>query len=108
MSAPFGGASLRVPLTPEEREANSEAIAIARARVAEEPDRATFTRSAILNCMGAWSQGMMADSEVMALLNQHEANLRAAWEHIELGRARQRAEEAIRGAVRAAMEGKLI
>lgn len=105
---PFGSYTLGETLTDEEREANAEAITVARRRQAEEPNRVLFTRSAILNCMGAWSKGIMADAEVMALLDQHEANLRHAWENIERGRARKRAEAAIRDAIRAQMEGKLI
>ena len=101
---PYGSGSL----TDAERNANYEAIQIARKRVAETPESASMTRSAVLNCMGAWTEGLMAKSEIMALLDQHEANLRKAWEDAELGHAQRKAHDAIRGAVRAVMDGKLI
>lgn len=95
------------PLHPAERIANGEAIRLAR-DAAKGSDNPEQTRNAILHCMGAWSAGIMAKPEIMELLDAHEANLRRAWEHIELGHARQRAEDAMRGACRAIMEGKLL
>ena len=86
-------------LTDAERDANSEALAISRQRLAGDPDRVLFSRKAVLDAMGTWSGGVMANSEIMALLDQHEANLRKAWENVELGRAQQRAQEVIRHAV---------
>jgi hypothetical protein len=101
---PYG----RGPLTKAEQEANREACYAALKR-ADAPDaEAIDTRGAILNLMGAWSEGIMADSGLMALLDRHEANLRRAWENAEKGFAQQRAEDAIRGALRAGMAGQLL
>jgi hypothetical protein len=108
-ASPFGTdfAANLLPLTADERAANYEASRIARDKAKASADPSA-TRSAILHSMGAWSEGIMAKPEVLALLEQHEANLRRTWEHIELGHARKRAEDAMRGACRAIMEGKLL
>jgi hypothetical protein len=106
---PFGSdhVSHLLPLSEDERAANYEASHLAYNRAAGSDDP-SVSRSAVLHCMGAWSDGIMAKREVLALLEQHEANLRRTWEHIELGHARKRAEDAMRGACRAIMEGKLL
>lgn len=107
MSDPFDTRPFE-PLSPAEREANYESFVQARNRATPEEATASNTRSAILTLMGAWSKGHMARPEVLALLEQHEANLRRAWENAELGLARKRADDAMRGACRALMDGKLL
>jgi hypothetical protein len=105
---PFAGGSAIAALTPAERAANYEATRLACRSAVADDATAADTRNAILHAMGAWAEDIVAPAELLQLLERHEANLRQAWEHIELGRARQRAEEAMRGAVRAMMDGQLL
>lgn len=107
MSDPFDSRPFE-PLTAAEREANYESFVEAHNRFTPGESMASDTRSAVLHLMGAWAEGMMAKGDVLALLQQHEANLRRAWENAELGYARRRAEDAMRGACRALMDGKLL
>lgn len=111
---PYPGTLFAAPPSERQREANSEAHRVAwRAGHPVEPALMKRSpadlRNAVLQRMGAWPEGeVIGDAEAMALLEAFEARLRAAWEEGERGFVRQQAEAAVRRALEALADGKLL
>jgi hypothetical protein len=109
---PFSWSGL-TPTAARDRQANSEHMRVQQraSRAAPPPQRSLADlRHAILNGLDARADpdSGFYDPAALALLDQFEAALRESWNHAERGFARQRAEDAIRGAVGALADGHLV
>lgn len=109
---PFPGALKVPPLTPREIDANNEHnrqrwLAEDRKAMAKKPNVANL-RDTIIQRLAPDNPGPQYDPQARQLVEQFEAALRESWEHAERGLVRQRAETAIRNALEAVADGKLL